>query len=211
MKRTALIISLCLLVLQAGAQAKFEKHFNFQGKNTVKLDIQIADSINIQTWDKNEVYALGTVNINENKDNEAYSVNFSEEDQNVVVDAHFKDNYFKGKDGCCLKSDIFWTVFIPEKSKVVTESINANITVKGSTGPVNLKSISGFIDYAVPASKPAELDFSTVTGTVFTNLMISPNGSGNHIPSRIHYKMNDGGDLIKLETISGDIFFRKAD
>lgn len=211
MKRIAILISMSLLVFQAQAQTKFEKHFNYSGKNTIRLDIQIADSISILTWNKNEVFAEGSVSINENKDNEAYTVNFGEEGSAVVVDAHFRENYFKGKDDCNVKSDIFWKIYVPENSKIIAESINANITVKGDTGPVNLKSISGYIDMAVPASKPAEVDFSTITGTVYTNHEISANGSSNHIPSKIHYRMNSGGDLIKLETISGDIFFRKAE
>lgn len=202
---------MCLLIIQAEAQTKFEKHFNFSGKNSVQLNIQIADSINIRTWNKDEVYAEGYVNINENKDNEAYTVNFSDEGQSVKVDAHFKNNYFKGKDGCCMKSDIFWIVYVPENSKITAESINANITVTGKTGPANLKSISGFIDMAVSPSKPAELDFSTITGTIYSNHDINAKGSDTQIPSRIRHKLNNGGDLIKLETISGDIFFRKTE
>jgi hypothetical protein len=30
------------------------------------------------------------------------------------------------------------------------------------------------------------------------------------VPTKIAEKLNDGGALIKLETISGDIFFRKS-
>lgn len=209
MKKGLILIMILLCSGAVRAQQIIEKHMDFSGKEEVTLNIQIADSISLKTWNKNEVYVKASVNINDNKDNEAYETSFGESGKNLLVKAGFKDNYFKGKDNNCNKAEIYWQVFIPEKTKFSIETINADITINGLTTDMNVKSISGFIDLAVPADKQADLDFSTITGTMYSNHKLAlKNNSG--IPSRITDKLNNGGVPIKLETISGDIYFRKS-
>jgi DUF4097 and DUF4098 domain-containing protein YvlB len=101
-------------------------------------------------------------------------------------------------------------VYIPENTRFSVETIDANITVRGKTKEMNVKSISGFIDLAVPAGKQADLDFSTISGRMYTNLDIKGNKTHSGIPMKVNEKLNNGGDPIKLETISGDIFLRKS-
>jgi hypothetical protein len=202
------VIWLCLAPVQA--QQIIEKHMDFSGKESVALKIQIADSINIQTWNKNEVYVKASVNINENKDNEAYITSFDESGSSLSVNAKFRDKYFSGKNNCCNKTDIYWQVYIPEKTRFSVETINANVTITGRTKEMKVKSISGYIDLAVPVTLQADLDFSTISGTMYSNHKLALNQKHGGIPSKIEEMLNDGGAPIKLETISGDIFFRKS-
>jgi hypothetical protein len=202
------VVLLCFGTIQA--QQVIEKHIDFSGKESISLKIQIADSIILQTWNKNEVYIKASVNINENKDNDAYITSFDATGNTVAVKANFKDNYFKGKNNCCNKTDIYWQVFIPEKTKFSIETINANVIITGQTREVNVKSISGYIDLTEPAGKKADLDFSTISGRMYSNHELALNKMHSGIPLKISEKLNNGGDPIKLETISGDIFFRKT-
>lgn len=204
-----LVVSwLCLCPVQA--QQIIEKHIAFSGKDALTLKIQIADSIKVQTWNKNEVFVKASVNINENKDNEAYVTSFDEDGNDVVVNANFKESYFKGKKNCCNETDIYWEVYMPENTRFSVETINANITVSGKTKEMNVKSISGYIDLSVPSAKQANLDFSTISGRMYSNLDITTEKRHNGIPMKVNEKLNNGGDHIKLETISGDIFIRKS-
>ena len=192
------------------AQQIIEKHMDFSGKESLNLKIQIADSINIQTWNKNEVYVKASVNINENKDNEAYLTSFDESGSSLIVNAKFRDKYFSGKNNCCNKTDIYWQVFMPEKTKFSVETINADITITGQTREMRVKSISGSIDLSVPVNKQAFLEFSTISGRMYSNHEIALNKLHSGIPLKISEKLNNGGDPINLETISGDIYFRKS-
>ena len=192
------------------AQQIIEKHMEFSGKESVALKIQIADSIRILTWNKNEVYVKASVSINENRDNDAYVTSFDESDNSLTVNAKFRENYFKGRNNCCDKAAIFWQVYIPEKARFSVETINANITVTGQTKEMKINSISGYIDLAVPGNKEADLDFSTISGTMYSDHELALNQKHSGIPSKIIEKLNNGGPLIKLNTISGDIFFRKS-
>ena len=210
MKTSTIIVVLWLCLTQAQAQKIIEKHLNYSGKESVELNIQIADSIDIQTWDKNEVYVKASVNINDNKDNEAYQTSFDESGKTMIINARFSENYFKGKNNCCNESVIYWTVTLPEKTKFSVETINANITIKGQTREMDVKSISGYIDLSLPADKRADLEFSTISGRMYSNHELELKETNSGIPMKLKEKLNNGGEHIKLETISGDIFFRKS-
>jgi hypothetical protein len=210
MKTIAIFIAAWLCLSVASAQQKTEKHISFTGKESLELNIQIADSIELQTWDRNEVYVSALVNINENKDNDAYQISFGDTGKTVEITANFKKEYFKGKDNCCNKSDIRWQVFIPEKAPFSIETINGNISIAGQTEEMKVKTISGFIDLAVPENRQADIEFSTISGTVYSNHSLVPESMNSRSHSVIKEKLNNGGQLIKLETISGDIFFRKS-
>ena len=211
MRTSAIFIAVWVCFTASYAQTKTEKHISFSGKESLELNLQFADSIDLKSWDKNEVYVSASVNINENKDNDAYLISYSESGSDVEVKATFKKDYFKGRDNCCTKSDIRWKVYVPEKIPFSVETINGNVTITGRTGEMKVKTISGFIDVAVPASKPADIEFSTISGTVFTDHKLAMGKRSKAIPSVIREKLNNGGPPIKLETISGDIFFRKSD
>ena len=211
MKTYTILVVLWLFFGPMQAQKIIEKHLDFKGKESLVLKIQIADSINIQTWNKNEIYLKASVNINENKDNEAYITSFDDTGNAVDVNAKFRDKYFNGKKDCCNSADIYWQIYMPDNTRFSIETVNANVTITGQTKDMSVKSISGYIDLAAPANKQADLDFSTISGTMYSNYKLALNKTHTGIPVRITEKLNSGGDLIRLETISGDIFFRKSD
>jgi hypothetical protein len=208
MKTATILVVLWMCFATSHAQQIIEKHMDFSGKESLSMKIQIADSISIQTWNKNEVYIKASVNVNENKDNEAYITSFDDSGKTILVKANFKDDYFKGKKNCCNITDIFWQIYVPEKTKFSVETINADVTITGQTTEMNIKSISGYIDLTEPAGKHADIDFSTVSGRMYSNHELALNKAHNGIPLKINEKLNNGGDPIKLETISGDIYFR---
>jgi len=217
MKRLLLSLVLCrLFIPQAGAQKVIEKHMDFSNKDLVSLNIQIADSIRILTWNKNEVYVKTSIDINDNKDNELYQMTFDDAGSTVAVMAKFKDeeggkrrNY--NNNCCCYESHIYCDVYIPENANISVESINGNITITGRTAAIRAKSISGFIDLSVDPARKADLRLNTITGTVYTDLAVNANRSTRSVGTKISDLVNGGGKPISLETISGDIFLRRTE
>jgi len=210
MRTIAVLITVCLS-FAANAQKLSEKHISFSGKEALSMNIQIADSINITTWKKEEVSVRASVNINDNTDNDAYEISYPEFGKTVEIKANFKKDYFKGRDNINSRSEIYWEVIIPEKTPFSVETINGNITIKGVTDEMSIKTISGFIDLSEPSEVRADLQISTITGTVFTNHEFGGEKREGGILTKIRKDLNDGGYPIKLETISGDIFLRKSD
>ena len=211
MKKIIIILTAFLAIFPVNAQMKIDRHLPFSGKEAVNLKIEISDSVLIETWDKNEVWVRASVNINDNKDNDAYETSFDEGGKTLAVRAGFKKDYFKGRKFNCVESEISWQVFVPRNVEVFAESINADFTVTGDTGPLKIKSISGFIDLAVPENRSASLDFSTISGTIYTDHRLSSTISEKNVMAHVQNRLNSGGETIKLETISGDIFFRKSE
>jgi len=210
MKSIAIFIAWWGCIIPLNAQKITEKHIDFSGRKFLDLDIQITDSINISTWKKNEVYVTASVNINENKDNDAYNVEFVEKGDCIAVKAGFRDEYFKGRKNNCVESEITWKVMIPEAVPFSVNTISGNVIITGITAAMDVKAISGFIDLAVQGNRNADLDFSTISGTVYTDLDLGDSANSKGISTSICRKLNSGGPEIKLETISGDVFFRKA-
>jgi hypothetical protein len=210
MKKSIIVFVFLLYFIAVRAQEITEKHIDFSGKGSVEMNIQIADSINLHTWNKNEVYVRASVNINDNEDNEGYVISFDETGDLVEITGKFRENYFRGRNNCCDETDIFWEIYIPERVDFNVETINGNITIDGVTDRIRAKSISGFIDLAAPADRNADIKFSTITGTIYTNHELTNDWRQSGVPSVIKQNLNKGGSPVILETISGDIFFRKS-
>ena len=211
---------LCLIVCQMQAQKIIEKHIDFSQKKSVSLNIQIADSIRIITWNKNEVYVKASVNINDNKDNEVFKMTFDQSADDIDVDARFvmdrnTNCCSYSKNDCCncnCKSEIFCEVYIPENVDFSAESISGNIIISGKTARIRAHSISGFIDLAVSPGRPADVKMNTISGRMYSDFEFQSDArmrrnGGNSIQTQVN---GGGGQPIDIETISGDIYFRKA-
>ena len=213
--------NLCWLLLAgffattAKAQTIIEKHLDFTQKKSVRMNIQIADSIRIIPWDKNEVYLHASVNINDNKDNDKYRWTFDNSSSDVEIDSKLDDEKGSwsrnGKDCCCWQSEVYCVVYVPASAGYSIESINGDLILTGHAPNIKAKTISGFIDLTASPDLKADMEFKTITGIVYTNFALNVAGDGHSGPTDFTSSLNGGGVPINLETISGNIYFRKAD
>src|SRR3954454_6813699 len=131
MKNIIAFILFCLLSCCTHAQKIIEQHLNYTPGKKITMNIQIADSIRIISWNKNEVYAKASVNINENKDNDVYTTAFDAAGNGINITAKIDDKKRKERSdsiNCCnYKSDIYWDIYVPEDEDFSVETINGNI------------------------------------------------------------------------------------
>jgi hypothetical protein len=207
--KNIMILAVWVIVTPVMAQKKIEKTISFNGKESIEMDIQIADSINIETWNRPEIQVTASINLNDNADNEVYETSFREEASTVIIKANIKKDYFN-ENKCCCNGMVTWKVMIPEGTPFNVETINGNITVRGKTTEISAKSISGFIDWEVTPGRKAELEMKTISGTMYSDLTLDREKGNNGIPQVISEDLNGGGRPVTLETISGDIFCRKS-
>jgi len=220
MKNIINIIVICLVATVASAQKIIEKRISLSQGSSVRLNIQIADSIRIIAWDKNEAYVKATVDINDNQNNDDYKWTFDSTGNSFEVHSRF--DFPKGR-GCCgnsndcncncnCRSNINLVVYVPANANLNVETINGNITITGRTAEVLAKSISGYVDMAVSPDSKADVKLSTITGTMYSdmNLNLDEKNAKRVGGSHIDTELNGGGKEIHLETISGDIYLRKA-
>jgi hypothetical protein len=219
MKNSILIILLCAGLLPARAQKIIEKHIPFSSSNFVAMNFQISDSIRILTWKKPEVYVKSSIDVNDNQNNDDYQMVFDETGNTINVSGKLETNKLRrhGKDSgnCCCCCDynsrIIHEVYIPENADFSVETINGNIIITGNTAEIRAHSISGYIDLAIAPDRKADVKLHTITGTMYSNIEMTSSsrrikqvGGGS-----VTANLNGGGKQIDLETISGNIFFRK--
>ncbi|MCB0632284.1 MAG: DUF4097 family beta strand repeat-containing protein [Saprospiraceae bacterium] len=89
-------------------------------------------------------------------------------------------------------------------------SISGGIEIKGYRGAIRAKSISGFVDFSSPSSQGLDVAFKSVTGEIYTDFDMKLDEGSTAWSKRLNRSVNGGGKKIALETVSGDIFFRKA-
>lgn len=219
MKKYIVSALLCIGFLATRAQKIIEKHIAFSPKDFVSMNFQISDSIRIVTWKKDEVYIHSSIDVNDNQDNDDYKMVFEESGKMVNVSARLETENIRrrakdsGNNCCCCcnyKTHIIHTVYVPENVDFSVETINGNITIAGNTAEIRAKSISGFIDLAISPTRKADLKMHTISGTMYSNIELPASRRIKQIGGgSVNAELNDGGKPIVLETISGDIFFRK--
>jgi hypothetical protein len=227
MKNNLLFGLILIMALPVRAQKVIEKHIDLAAGGFVDMNFQVSDSIRIITWAKNEVYIKSSINVNDNKDNDAYNMTFDGPGKTVEIRGKLDWNGSRGcrtssrkdsadnHDECCcccnVRSEIVHEVYIPENADFSIETINGNIVISGKTGDIRAKTISGYIDLAFAPERQASLNMRTISGTMYSNFDF-PAGSRNARRiggGSLSAELNGGGKRIELETISGDIFFRK--
>jgi hypothetical protein len=224
MKNSLLIALIMIAILPVRAQKIIEKHFDLSANGFVSMNFQISDSIRIITWAKNEVYVKSTIDVNDNKNNDDYKMTFNESGSTVNITARLEtdgrgcgggnDSSGKGRSNCCCccTSNIYHEVYIPENTNFSVETINGNIVISGKTAEIRARSISGFIDLAIQPGRAAELTMKTITGTMYSNIELASTSrkikqiGGGSVSAELN---GGGGKPIDLQTISGNIFFRK--
>lgn len=229
MKRIISLIG--LLVLTSGsitAQRIVERTITPDKGAEISLDFDFADSIDVQTWNKNEVYVKATVTINDNEDNDAFVLEVDDHGWYLEIASKIKDMdklSRKGRTvikkssgdevisrGRSVDLSLRFLVYTPESYDLEISTISGDILVRGRPGQLDLKTISGFIDLALPSRYQANIDMSTVTGSMYSGFTFDrEKKDGMRHYGRRDYtaSLNGGGTDLKLETISGDIFLRE--
>ena len=215
------------------AQSKIvEKTLAVPANKKVDLKLTFGNNIKISAWDKNEASIKVTYEINSGKLNDALLLNFKSDDKSARAEVDLdKDLLKNGKAEDCPDNhsgysiqnngersytctNINYEVFVPRDADLTVETINGNIELRGLTGPVKAKSISGFVDMNWSEKKGATVSLETITGEVYSDLGIEfPNGkqSAPMVGYKLKGNVNGGGSLINLESISNDIYLRKQE
>ncbi|PLX22427.1 MAG: hypothetical protein C0599_06390, partial [Salinivirgaceae bacterium] len=107
--------------------------------------------------------------------------------------------------------DITFKVKVPKDIAVSLKTINGNIESKNIENALALKTISGDIDISMDSKKSFDLIMKTISGDMFTDFEFEQQKKSNfiHIGGSIDTEINGGGKPIELNTISGNIYFRK--
>lgn len=105
---------------------------------------------------------------------------------------------------------------------ILLRALTGTVTVRSVSGDVKLSdlsgsaveatSVSGNVDLSWPPAKGVELSLKTITGEVYADPAVTFSNLKAHsyVGYQLHGSYGSGtGPLVKLESVSGDVFFRK--
>jgi hypothetical protein len=233
MKKFGLLVMACLLAITAlrAQQKTVEKTLAVPANNKIDLQLKFGNDIKITAWDKKEIGIKVTYEINSGKLNDALLLTFDSDNESARVKADLDQELLKtgrledcpdrqknlnhySRNGTEYYSctTIYYEFMVPQNAVLQVQTINANISLRGLTHLVNAKTINGFVDMDWPGNKGANVALKTINGEVYSDLDISfSNRKENPIVGyQLKGSLNNGGTDLNLETINGNVYFRKA-
>jgi hypothetical protein len=230
MKKILLAVLVLSITFTGIAQRKVDETFRINGAQKVKLHLKFAREIKIVQGAGNDIRLTASVNIDEGAGNSVYQLKTSEASGIFLVEDDYGD-YFEKKrkenDGKSYGTniEITYVIYVPENISLIVKSISGDLIaenfkgdletdlvsgdvgIKEYKGKLTLKTVSGSLDVSM---NTANIDARTVTGTIYSDLDIDmQNKKEGGYSSHIKGTVNGGKELVKLETVSGNIYMRK--
>lgn len=217
MKKYFLIVILVLGgVSLAHSQKVITKNVATNGQK-VEMKFDFADTIYMEAWNGDSIELEVTVNIDDNRYNDYYSLEINTAGNQTKLIEHVDFDGIKNLKGVeslyNFDVDINYKLMIPSDIKFSLETISGKIEVVGATGEMSVNTVSGFIDYSIPSRHKAIIDLSTVTGNVYSNVNFdaSRQNEASLVGTKRHLSLNGGSLPVELKTVSGDIFLRRSE
>jgi hypothetical protein len=218
--RQFILLLLLSPVLLFGQKTKTtEQSFAVPASKTATMNLKFAKNIKVQSWDKNEIVLKTTFTYQDDDFEKWYEQKVDKSGNTLEIETGFKNMENRknqdyncwgcNNDGCyCL--EFTYEIFAPAKVLLEIETISGDIEVPAWNGAIKAKSISGFIDVALNPKSSKALHFKSVTGEIYTDLeAVKLDNNSTSYSKKINTNLNGGGDLVQLQTVSGDIFLRK--
>lgn len=235
-----LALTFCVLLFFAGfakgQNRVVEKSFSVKPDEKVRLKLKFGDTISVKSWDKNKLSFKAVIEINQGKLNDALDLSYDRDNGQLRIVSDYDKELLKEGNACdCAGDDsthhhwsswgngdhhymvcshIKYEVYVPAGVDLDVESISSDIEIADLRGPVRAKSISGFVDLSWPSGKPADVSLKTISGEAYTNLEgLKFDNKKDHIPIvgyTLKGSVGAGGPLVSLESVSGNIYLRKA-
>ena len=211
----AAVILFVLVCPALSAQKVITRSYQVSGKKmTLKFDF--ADTIRVETWNKSMAELEVTVNLDNYKYNEYYSLKENQFTGEVELVEKIDFQGIHKASGCnsdCnFKQHVNYRLKLPSPTEFNLKTIAGNIILMKVEGTMNVNSVSGFIDYTVPAGLKAKFDLSSITGDIYSNLPFDNGGTKDHsfVGTKQNRTLHGGTMPIEIKTVSGNIFLRKS-
>lgn len=198
-----------------------ENTYSLPESKKVVFDLPFARKIVIKTWNKNEVLFKTNLKADNEEVAKLHEMQGEESGGTLYITTDYAKNGERNRNFCgcdndrdrskwnCMCLEVSHEIYLPANTILKMETINGDIEVRGLEGNINIETINGFIDIAYSAQAKSDIEFSTINGDIYTDFDINKKGNLTKFSKDIKTQLNGGGPELELETINGDIFFRK--
>ena len=211
----------------ATAQKIIKKTANLAVGQRVFLNLKQASSIRIRPGAAGRMSLKATVSINSNRLNDALQIDLAQNAGEVKLTADFDREMLKqARPGDCPNTtgdrnmwfgqqvcdDISYEITLPADVALRVYTYGGNVDIVGLSNSIEVKSLAGFVDVAWPSTAGAELALKTISGEVYTDQDIAFSTARRQNPIvgyQLRGTLSGSGPLVKLESVSNDVYFRK--
>lgn len=220
------LFSLCFFASAIGQEVTtkvIENTYEMPGGKRVAMNLKFAQEVKVTAWERNEVGLKTILKRSDPAMDEIHQMTVNRSDQRLSIATTYKmDESRWGEHRCwncededsdnCICFSVSYEVMVPADADLSIETISGDLEIRGVSGPLEAKSISGFVDLGLSPRIASDLRFKTVTGEIYTDFdNISLAEGSTPYSKRLASSINGGGPRISLESVSGDIYFRKLE
>lgn len=232
--RTILLVCFVMVETVSAQQRIEEKTFSADSDETIRLNLRFGENIIVKGWDRNEVSFRAVIEVNSGRLNDAFVANYSEGIGGIRIETDFdKDKLEDGRASDCpdrkyssyswnndgdqkvICSNITFELYVPRNSDLQLETIAADVELYDLNGPIDAKSISGYVDLSWPEMNGADISMQTVSGEAYSNLdNLTFKNRKEELPLvgyELRGAIGSGGPMVRLESVSGDVYLRKRE
>ena len=222
----------------AAAQKIIERQEALGTNQHVFLHLRPADHIRVRNGTAGQLTFKATVSINQNKLNDAFVLAISRSSDELLVSAdldkeklrqaapgdcpdgqrsYYGESWSSDGDGknhrahgVCVAID--YDVAVPPGVDLRISTLSGDISITGLRGTIEAKTLSGDVDLSWPPAQSAELALKTISGEVYADPAVAFVNRRDR--SVVGYEVRgtwrgSGGPAVRLESISGNVFFRQ--
>jgi hypothetical protein len=220
------LINLLLLCLAIPAAAQYsirtiENTYELPAGKRVDLNLKFAEMVMVGTWEGAGINLKTIIKRSDPDMDEIHQMTVQRTGDALRIETDYKMDESVWQDYRCWSCDessaekncicfsVSYEIQLPADADLRLETISGDLEINGLRGPLRAKSISGFVDVSLSPRAASDLRFKSVTGEIYTDFDIQLDENSTAYSKRLNTRLNGGGPLISLETVSGDIFFRK--
>lgn len=185
MKKILFFIGLLLTFNNLSAQKKVTKNTSSKNINDVYVNVKFANNIIVKNWDKNEVSVEATVNIDDNKRNDYFSLKTDNVGGTYKVTSDYGDYFKKYRSYYSYKkhdkhdedvdknhedchqhehsNKVDYVIYVPKNMQLKVKSISGSVETENYTGILKLDLISGNITVKKHAK---DMHLKTISGDI---------------------------------------------
>lgn len=220
-----MIFVLSFATAQNYYETTFNNSYKLPANKKVSMNLKFARDIKVSVGSGNEVQLKTYLKATDEEISKMHIFEIAEDGEALQINTDYKfpKNEIRKQNNCwscdnesgdgrkCLCLQARYEVIVPAGASIRLETISGDIEIKGLPNELYAKSISGFLDVALQSNAKADLNFKSVTGEIYTDFdNIKLDSKSTSYSKRLNAPLNGGGSKISLETVSGDIFFRKS-
>ncbi|MEM9884963.1 MAG: DUF4097 family beta strand repeat-containing protein [Bacteroidota bacterium] len=238
MRYIFLILAVIFSLFVAQAQRSVNKSIPATGIEQLSLKAEYA-SITVKTWEQNTIDVVGTINVFDNTQNDAFQWKYDKVGSTINMESSLEgwkkeQNYWKEEADCCKKRqiDIKLVIKMPKNialkmrstyGSIEVENVETALDILNTYGSVDvifsrlpktelrLESTYSHVDISVPKSAKASFTLKTPYGEVLTDMPLEVKAGKRSSKSTLVAHLNGGGTAVYAEAGYNTIYLRELE